>query len=257
MTIAVARPIRIDAIRPPAGRSPAHRSPSRSRLRQATTNRRPYSSSSVLACSHQPSSVRSVGGSTPSSPAARRDARAERRRGRGRGCRGAPRSRPGSCSWCSSGPKLARLSMSASSRHIRTSVVSAAIWSASVWRRVARLGHLEQQAGREDALVVEPVEMGGLDARQLVDRWHAAMMPRLRGRREQVASIHDEHAGTRLGDPGPPRASRPDARRPDAGGRRVGRPGRHPAVRHPRHARAAGSPTGATRRSTPGTGSGG
>ena len=39
-------------------------------------------------------------------------------------------------SWCSSGPKLARLSISASSRHIRTSFVSAATWSARVWRRV-------------------------------------------------------------------------------------------------------------------------
>ena len=39
-------------------------------------------------------------------------------------------------SWCSSGPKLARLSISASSRQVRTSFVSAAIWSARVWRRV-------------------------------------------------------------------------------------------------------------------------
>ena len=37
-----------------------------------------------------------------------------------------------------------------------------------------RLGDLEQQAGREDALVVEPGEVDGLDAGQFVDRWHDA-----------------------------------------------------------------------------------
>ena len=41
-----------------------------------------------------------------------------------------------------------------------------------------RLGDLQQEARREDALMVEPVEVDGLDAGQFVDRWHARMMPR-------------------------------------------------------------------------------
>ena len=52
-----------------------------------------------------------------------------------------------------------------------------------------RLRDLQEQTGREDALMVEPLDVGGLDARQLVDRRHgtvglhgpgsgsAAMMP--------------------------------------------------------------------------------
>jgi hypothetical protein len=44
-----------------------------------------------------------------------------------------------------------------------------------------RLGALDEQPRGEDALVVESVEMGGLDTGQLIDRWHVAMMPRRAG----------------------------------------------------------------------------
>src|SRR6188508_1741679 len=40
-----------------------------------------------------------------------------------------------------------------------------------------RLGPLQQEAGREDPLMVEPLEVNGLDTRQFVDRWHGWMMP--------------------------------------------------------------------------------
>ena len=40
-------------------------------------------------------------------------------------------------SWCSAGPKPARLSISASSRHVVTSLMVALTWSARDWRRVA------------------------------------------------------------------------------------------------------------------------
>ena len=91
MTIAVARPMRIDAARPPR-RSRAHPSPSGAGGRRTRTLGA-YSSSSVFAWSHQPSSVRSLGGSTLE--LVRRAAARARgtRRARGRGCPGAPRCR--------------------------------------------------------------------------------------------------------------------------------------------------------------------
>ncbi len=77
--------------------------------------------------------------------------------------------------------------MSASSRHSRTSFVVAMTWSASVWRRVGGLGHLQEQARREDALMVEPREMDGLDAGQFVDRWHGR---HYRATRQPAAQRH-------------------------------------------------------------------
>ena len=38
------------------------------------------------------------------------------------------------------------------------------------------LRHLQQEAGREDALVIEPGEVDGLDAGQFVDRWHGTII---------------------------------------------------------------------------------
>ena len=64
--------------------------------------------------------------------------------------------------------------MSASSRHSRTSFV---VGDDLVGQGLATgrgLGHLQEEAGREDALVVEPREMDGLDAGQFVDRWHGS-----------------------------------------------------------------------------------
>ena len=139
----------------------------------------PYSSSSVFAWSHQPSSIGSDGRRPRRARAAPRRTRSPKaRQVERRGCRGVLRSAAWIISWCSSGPKPARLSISASSRHIRTSFGSAATWSARVWRRVGVSDRSSRRPGREDPLVVEPVEVGGLDARQLVDRWHGRMMPR-------------------------------------------------------------------------------
>ena len=50
--------------------------------------------------------------------------------------------------------------------------MSAPTWSASVCRRVDGLAHLEEEAGGEDALVLEAVQVDLLDPGQLSDRWH-------------------------------------------------------------------------------------
>src|SRR5207247_9347409 len=49
------------------------------------------------------------------------------------------------------------------------------------------LAHLEEQAGGEDALVLEPVQVDLLDPRQLSDRWHGREAPPLGRRRPDDA----------------------------------------------------------------------
>ena len=76
-------------------------------------------------------------------------------------------------SWCSSGPKLARLSSSASSRHISDVVRVGGDLVGQDLATGRRLGPLEQETGRERALVLEAGEVDGLDAGQLGDRRHS------------------------------------------------------------------------------------
>ena len=132
---------------------------------------RPYSSSSVRAWSHQLWIVRSLGGSTFSSVAPR-----------------ASRSRKSS----TLSARMSRKPLDAGLDHqlvlVRPEpgqvehqrlvpplehVVLGRL--DLVGERLAagrRLRHLQQQAGREDALVLEALEQDGLDAGQLVDRRH-------------------------------------------------------------------------------------
>ena len=66
--------------------------------------------------------------------------------------------------------------MSASSRHIRTSFGRGVDLVGQVLAAGRRLGSLQQQARRERALALQAIEMDGLDAGQLGDRRHGAII---------------------------------------------------------------------------------
>ena len=89
--------------------------------------------------------------------------------------------RPSNPDWLrrtwSVGPNPARLSMSASSRQVRTSFVAGVDLVGERLAAGARLAHLEQHSRGEDALAIEAIEVDGLDAGQLGDRRHGASIP--------------------------------------------------------------------------------
>ena len=128
------------------------------------------------AWSHQPSIVRSDGGSIFSSSARPRDAAA--RTSSRSTLEDVPQAlEPGLAQQaCSAGPKPARLSICASSRHVEDVVRRRVDLVGEVLAARRRLGDLEQEAGREDALALEAPEVDRLDADQLVDRRHARMI---------------------------------------------------------------------------------
>ena len=212
--------------------------------------------------------MRSGGGSIASSPAARGDPGPERREINGEQV--AQALDPGlDEELVLGGPKPARLSIRASSRQVATSLIVAPTWSASDWRRVGRLGDLQQDPRREDPLLLESVEIDGLDAGELGDgrhgrvglRWAGGTGRHYRGPVADARNRLREPASTAPVLPDPAKGSGRQSgqlhgRSRPSGGRAASAPGpgaRAPRPSAPRGARSAAAPP---RRTPPGRGTG-